>query len=164
MEKIKYHGLLQKKNSCLNILQCVTIVIKTRHREEYTVQLIKSIFKFYRGINIVVVDEIINSFDEKQFSSENITFSYKRVANLSTNIIYVQTKPGVSFGRNIGLQMAATKYALFIDDDFIFTDKTNIAKLLLILETTDVSIAGGYLQPDNFFNGIFRVIPVSTFL
>lgn len=160
-EKVKYSLFPAEKGFCLDIFQCVTIVIKTRHREIYTIQLIKSILKYYQGIKIIVVDEIINSLDEKQYKAEQLAFPWQKVVDLSDSIIYFQTRPGISFGRNLGLQMTTTKYALFADDDFIFTNQTNILKLLHVLETTDASIVGGTLQPDNFFNGILKAVRVS---
>ena len=94
------------------------------------------------------------------FSGEELIVNWREFLNISKHIMYTQIPPGVSFGRNVGLQLASTKYVFFVDDDFVFTKKTNLSKLLNILEETDIRIAGMALSPDSYFNGILRSFKV----
>jgi len=49
---------------------------------------------------------------------------------------------GVSWGRNFLISQAQTEFVLCIDDDFIFTENTNIEKLEYLMDTTDYDIIG----------------------
>lgn len=49
---------------------------------------------------------------------------------------------GVSWGRNFLISQAKTEFVLCIDDDFIFTDKTDIKKLEHMMDTTNNDIIG----------------------
>ena len=59
--------------------------------------------------------------------------------------------------------MTKTKYVFIADDDHIFTQNTNLSKLLSILEWTDIDIVGVTLIPDSYFNGILHSLQVRTF-
>lgn len=43
-------------------------------------------------------------------------------------------------GRNLAVSQVTTKYFLWVDDDFLFTDKTKIEKLVDVLEGTDLDV------------------------
>ena len=49
---------------------------------------------------------------------------------------------GVSWGRNYLISQAKTEFVLCIDDDFIFTEKTNIERLEELMDTTDNDMIG----------------------
>jgi (N-acetylneuraminyl)-galactosylglucosylceramide N-acetylgalactosaminyltransferase len=97
----------------------VTIVTKTFERYEQINRLIDSISKFYPNMSIIIADDSVH------FQTINRTnvFHYKMPAQM-----------GWFAGRNLGLSQVMTEYFVWVDDDFVFTDKT---KLELFLEKLD---------------------------
>ncbi|KAG8566460.1 hypothetical protein GDO81_013260 [Engystomops pustulosus] len=53
-------------------------------------------------------------------------------------------------GRNLALSQVTTKYFLWVDDDFLFTNDTKIEKLLDVLEATDLDLVGGKVDKNYF--------------
>ena len=43
-------------------------------------------------------------------------------------------------GRNLAISQVATKYVLWVDDDFLFNDKTKIEVLVDVLEKTELDV------------------------
>lgn len=43
-------------------------------------------------------------------------------------------------GRNLAISQVATKYVLWVDDDFIFTPRTKLEKLVNVLEETSLDL------------------------
>ncbi len=43
-------------------------------------------------------------------------------------------------GRNLAISQVATKYVLWVDDDFIFTSSTKLEKMVDILERTTLDL------------------------
>ncbi len=153
------NGRINTGGNCTHVEDCVTVIIKTRQREKHMINLLSSVINFHPDINIVISDEIIEK-SEIRYNREAEKTNWYAFLNFSKKIKYIQTKPGVGLGRNIGLHLAQTKYVLSLDDDFIFTKETNIRKLVDVLEFTNISIVGGKLIPDNYFNGMFEFIQV----
>uniref|UniRef100_A0A8C5K3A3 Beta-1,4-N-acetyl-galactosaminyl transferase 2 n=1 Tax=Jaculus jaculus TaxID=51337 RepID=A0A8C5K3A3_JACJA len=46
-------------------------------------------------------------------------------------------------GRNLAISQVTTKYVLWVDDDFLFTNKTKIEVLVDVLEKTELDVVGG---------------------
>lgn len=46
-------------------------------------------------------------------------------------------------GRNLAISQVTTKYVLWVDDDFLFTNKTKIEKLVDVLEKTELDVVRG---------------------
>ena len=109
-------------------LENVTMVIKTFERYGRLKTLLASIKKHYGSPRIIIVD------DSKNF--ETI-----RGENTTYHLIPFDT--GLSAGRNIAVSMVRTKYTLLLDDDFEFTEETNIGKLVEILDNTSLDLIGG---------------------
>lgn len=138
------------KKRCGQVKNCVTFTIKTRHRLHNVTSLIKSILTFFPESNIVVTDEFNSNYTKAPRE-------WFELYNKSPNIVYLQTKTGVGFGRKLATMTAQTKYVLILDDDFLFTGKTNIQKLVDILENTDLKIIGGATDDRFPFDGAIRV-------
>lgn len=43
-------------------------------------------------------------------------------------------------GRNLAISQVTTKYVLWVDDDFLFSDKTKIEVLVDVLEKTELDV------------------------
>ena len=46
-------------------------------------------------------------------------------------------------GRNLAVSQVSTKYVLWVDDDFIFTARTRLEKLVDVLERTSLDLVWG---------------------
>jgi glycosyltransferase involved in cell wall biosynthesis len=102
----------------------ISILIKTFKRPETCQRLIDSIRNYYQDMPIIVLDD------------SEVATNYNNI----TKQLYSEFDVGVSAGRNKLVDSCPTKYCLILDDDCIFTDKTNILKAVNILETNDYDI------------------------
>ena len=146
---------LPERDRCQQVRDCVTICIKTRHRISLVARLVRSVQRYYPGTRIIVADEFYMENDDKM--------SPREWADLYDNIpigllTYKQTSPGVGLGRKMATMMATTKYVLVADDDFVFTEDTNIMTLVKALDTTDLTIASGDVGEPYRFDGAMRVV------
>lgn len=119
-----------------NLLNKVTLIIKSFKRESSLVNLILSIRKFYKFIKIIIVDD--SDVDINIPIDQNIEF-YK-----------IEFDSGLSRGRNYAVSKVKTEYFVLLDDDFEFTNNTDLEKWLSIIENSDLDILGG----DVIMNGI----------
>ena len=142
--QIKYEAVLDRvfhRQKESDLLPKVTAVIKTFERPRRLKILLSSLKRLYPSLKIIVVDDsrrpgMINGV-------ENIHLPYDS---------------GVSAGRQAGLDAVETEYILNLDDDYIFSRKTDILSSVLYLEgAPDVGLVGGrvrmlpyYLEHDYF--------------
>ena len=138
-------------HSCSCISQCVTVTVKTRNRLHLVVQLIKSAWQYYPNLRFVIVDE----YDKT--NGVNFPKEWLDMVQETNLITHLSTRPGVGFGRRLATLVAETPYVLISDDDFIFTEQTDLQKMLCILETTDIGIVGGVTDDGFPFDGLFKV-------
>ncbi len=119
-------GLAQRPCSAPELDE-VTAMIKTFERPKKIAGLVKSIQRRYPNLKIIVVD------DSKQPG---------KLPGVETIVLPYDS--GVSAGRNAGLSVVATKYMLCLDDDFIFSRKTNLLKVISVMEENpDIDILAG---------------------
>ncbi|XP_074835129.1 beta-1,4 N-acetylgalactosaminyltransferase 2 isoform X1 [Carettochelys insculpta] len=107
------------------ISSLVTIATKTFLRYHKLRILIKSIRQFYPDIKIIVADdsEVPEKIDEENVEHYIMPFG-----------------KGWFAGRNLAVSQVTTKYYLWIDDDYLFTENTNIEKLVEVLEGTNLDM------------------------
>ena len=110
-------------------LDDVTILIKSFLRKDSLDNLIQSIRKRYQSVKIVVVDD----------SSQNYNFGYD--PNITTYNLPFDS--GVCVGRMYGIDRITTPYFVLCDDDFEFTNETNLETFLEVARTSDLDILGG---------------------
>ena len=115
----------------------LTIVIKTFERPYCINRLIESIFHYYPKMIIMVADD----------SRDPIEIDNVEYHKLSFN-------SGISYGRNFLLNRVKTRYFLLLDDDFIFTENTNLDTLLGILEQNDVDLIAGDILENSKLRGL----------
>jgi hypothetical protein len=105
----------------------LTILIKSFMRPECVNSLLMSIRMKY-DIKIIIVDD-----------SENpLNFDYDD--NIKT--YNIEFDSGLSKGRNFGVSKIETPYFLLCDDDFEFTDNTDLVKWLSMFKNSDLDILG----------------------
>ncbi|XP_053575966.1 beta-1,4 N-acetylgalactosaminyltransferase 2-like [Bombina bombina] len=118
-----------------NLRSLVTITTKTFFRYDKLRYLIKSIRQFYPDIQIIIADD-----NDK---TEKIDDPY-------VEQYFMPYAKGWFAGRNLAVSQVTTKYFLWVDDDVIFTEQTDIKRMVHILEETDLDIIGGALGGNDF--------------
>nr|XP_046185850.1 beta-1,4 N-acetylgalactosaminyltransferase 2-like isoform X6 [Oncorhynchus gorbuscha] len=113
----------------LDINYRVTIVTKTFLRYTELQVLISSIRTYYKDIKIIIADD---SLEPQKVNGSNIEQYIMPPAQ------------GWFAGRNLAVSQVTTKYFLWVDDDFLFTDKTKIENLVEVMEATpELDVVGG---------------------
>ena len=128
--------LADQMERCVELSECVTVVTKTARRPLYVIRLAKSLRKQFKlDLPIVVIDD-----GPEGYGSEIMD----EIAKFP-NMQYVISSPdlGIAEVRNMGLRMVKTKYFLILDDDMVATERTEVTKLVEILDTTDATLVGG---------------------
>ena len=105
----------------------VTAVIKTFERPAKLRRLVKSLWRRYPKLRVIVVDDS------------------KQPLNLpGVETVVLPYDSGVSAGRNAGLANVATDFVLMLDDDFIFNRHTDVMAALGKLEcNSSIDILAG---------------------
>ncbi|XP_070553778.1 beta-1,4 N-acetylgalactosaminyltransferase 1-like [Ptychodera flava] len=103
----------------------VTVVTKTFERYPAVKRLISSVHNFYPNITILVADD--SEFPEKI-----------RVTNVKQYIM--PFAEGWFAGRNLVVSQVRTKYFLWVDDDFVFTNGTRLETFVEKFEHPNVTV------------------------
>uniref|UniRef100_A0A3P8Q6U8 Glycosyltransferase 2-like domain-containing protein n=1 Tax=Astatotilapia calliptera TaxID=8154 RepID=A0A3P8Q6U8_ASTCA len=120
----------------LDISSQVTIVTKTFLRYKQLRVLLDSIRKFYSNIKVIIADD---SLEPESITGENIQHYIMPPAQ------------GWFAGRNLAVSQVTTKYFLWVDDDFLFSEKTKIEKLVEVMEAVpELDMVGGSVQGNKF--------------
>lgn len=106
----------------------VTLLIKTFERPQCLNRLMGSIRLFYPDIPIIIIDDskIENNIDDDD-----------------TYYVHTSFDMGASHCRNLGLSFVKTPFVVTLDDDFIFTDQTNLETWAEILENSNIDLVSG---------------------
>jgi glycosyltransferase involved in cell wall biosynthesis len=154
----KEKGCNYKKETKTTDLENIAFCIKTLKRPECLEKLMWSIVKYYPEAHISVAD------DDKKFNVGFYKDLWKRLMEaglkhkpVAYNLDY---DTGLSACRNFLISKAEGEYVLILDDDFVFTDETDIMKMKQILDSSpDIGIVGGTVLNDNqetHFECIFK--------
>lgn len=103
----------------------VTVLVKTFNRPKTVSGAIRKIRRFYPNIRILLADD----------SKETV-----EINDGKTEVFSMPFDSGVSRGRNFLLQKVETPYFLMMDDDHYFNVRTNLGKMLCLLEEEDFDI------------------------
>ncbi|KAM6974282.1 uncharacterized protein LKV04_015920 [Tautogolabrus adspersus] len=115
----------------------VTITTKTFLRYTNLNVLISSIRNFYSNITIIIADD---SLVPQNITGDNIQQYIMPPAQ------------GWFAGRNLAVSQVTTKYFLWVDDDFVFTENTKIEKLVEIMEAfPELDVLGGTVNGNQFY-------------
>ena len=124
---------------CTKLWECVTLVVKTSRRPHLILRQAKQM-KLILGFDLPT---IVYDDGPDDYSAETM----RQIAEfpLMKYIISSDEDLGIARGRNLALLQVKTKYFFLLDDDVTFTERTKIAKLVEILDTTDATVASaGY--------------------
>ncbi|XP_063149972.1 beta-1,4 N-acetylgalactosaminyltransferase 1 isoform X2 [Candoia aspera] len=124
-----------------NISALVTIATKTFLRYDKLQGLIDSIRKFYPTVTIIIADD---SLDIKHVQGPHI------------EQYFMPFGKGWFAGRNLAISQVTTKYVLWVDDDFIFTLRTKVEKLVDVLEKTSLDLVGGAVREITGYTTTYR--------
>ncbi|XP_041579848.1 beta-1,4 N-acetylgalactosaminyltransferase 2 isoform X4 [Vulpes lagopus] len=106
----------------------VTIATKTFLRPHKLMTLLRSIRMYYPDLTVIIADDS------------------KEPLKITDNHVEYYTMPfgkGWFAGRNLAISQVTTKYILWVDDDFLFNNKTKIEVLVDVLEKTELDVVGG---------------------
>ncbi|XP_029690063.1 beta-1,4 N-acetylgalactosaminyltransferase 1a isoform X2 [Takifugu rubripes] len=124
-----------------NISALVTIATKTFLRYEKLNDLINSIRKYYSTVTIVIADDNEHPKPVRGPHIEHYIMPFGK---------------GWFAGRNLAVSQVTTKYILWVDDDFIFTENTKLEKMVDILEKTTLDLVGGAVREATGYTATFR--------
>ncbi|XP_070597037.1 beta-1,4 N-acetylgalactosaminyltransferase 1 isoform X1 [Erythrolamprus reginae] len=124
-----------------NISALVTIATKTFLRYDKLRVLIDSIRKFYPTVTIIIADD---SRDIEHMQGPHI------------EQYFMPFGKGWFAGRNLAISQVNTKYVLWVDDDFIFTPRTKVEKLVDVLEKTTLDLVGGAVREITGYTTTYR--------
>ena len=142
------------QSNCRTISECVTLITKTRFRLTTVAHMIQSFWRYYPFTRVIVADDFNPEYPSRYNSSSPWFTIYREGRG---NVTYVQTEEGIAQGRNMALRLATTKYVLLVDDDILFTNKTDLPTMLRLLEGTDASIIGGTYENGPTFDSLIRI-------
>ncbi|XP_077986954.1 beta-1,4 N-acetylgalactosaminyltransferase 1-like [Glandiceps talaboti] len=119
----------------------VTIVTKTFERYYCLKRLIDSVGEFYPGMTILVADD-----------SENV----EKIDAPNVKQYLMPFAEGWFPGRNLLMSQVRTKYFVWVDDDYIFTENTKLENFLEKLEDPEVhlDIVGAFFQSEDGYKHI----------
>lgn len=127
---------LADKDSSRPALDDVTFIFATIHRPACVRRLITSVRHYYPSLKIAVADQNPPDPKMEEFYQRN-----------GVMVRYVPFDTGVSGSRSSLLELVDTKYILYGDDDFIFTQHTNLALPRDFLEVhADFGLVGGNMM------------------
>ncbi|XP_055103995.1 beta-1,4 N-acetylgalactosaminyltransferase 1 isoform X1 [Symphalangus syndactylus] len=109
-----------------NISALVTIATKTFLRYDRLRALITSIRRFYPTVTVVIADD-----SDKP----------ERLSGPYLEHYLMPFGKGWFAGRNLAVSQVTTKYVLWVDDDFVFTARTRLERLVDVLERTPLDLA-----------------------
>ncbi|NXQ62306.1 B4GN1 acetylgalactosaminyltransferase, partial [Anthoscopus minutus] len=124
-----------------NISALVTVATKTFLRYDKLRGLIASIRRFYPSVTIVVADD---SQRPEPLSGPHLEHYLMPFGK------------GWFAGRNLAVSQVTTKYVLWVDDDFIFTPRTRLEKLVDVLERTSLDLVGGAVREITGYTTTYR--------
>jgi len=139
-------------------IKLVDFCITTFERPEQLKKLLYSIVKYYPEANIYIADDG-KRFDVKWYKAlwdELFDLGLKNKP-VAFNIEYDK---GLSYKRNILISKTPNVYKLILEEDFIFTEKTDIKKMINFLEENfQYGLVGGSLSQNGnirHFEGFFK--------
>ena len=125
------------RQRCEDIVDCVTVIVKTARRPLQVLRLAKSLEDtLNRNLSIVVID------DGPDLHPPEVMAKIAEHPNIKY-IISPDEDLGIAEGRNLGVRTVETKYFINYDDDLVVSEKTNITSMFEMMETLDASLVGG---------------------
>ncbi|KAJ3600631.1 hypothetical protein NHX12_031611 [Muraenolepis orangiensis] len=115
----------------------VTVATKTFMRYKELKVLISSLRRYYKDMTLIVADD---SFESEKITEDNV------------QQYIMPGGQGWFAGRNLAVSQVTTKYFLWVDDDFLFTDQTKIEALVEVMEAIpELDVVGGSVTGNQFY-------------
>ena len=134
----------------------IDFLITTFKRKDSLEKLLFSITEFYPNAKITIADQ------NERFDIPYYKDLWKRV--MEKGLIYKPTALGVgydkglSFCRNLLVKKTDRPYKLILDDDFVFTERTNIEKFVKIMDSDKlIGIVGGAMEQGKIIHFEFNI-------
>lgn len=112
----------------------IDFIITTMDRYDRLEMLLDSIYKYYPEAKVTVADQ-------------SKVIDYKFYKKYKIDLLSLKHDCGLSYARNELIKMTQRPYILLLEDDFLFTEETNIEKLYELMEVSDIA-GGGVYQND----------------
>lgn len=119
-----------------NLEKSITVVTKTFGRMEKVMELVDSIARHYRdhlGLKILIGND--------GHDAHGMALAFSDIKGVK--YVPFEYDIGLSEGRNRLLKLVDTEYVLMLDDDFVFTEQSDILKLLRTAVLGGFDIVGG---------------------
>jgi GT2 family glycosyltransferase len=128
----------KKKNDTKYVDFWITTFMRPKSLEA----LLYSIAKHYPMANVYVADQ--NEKYDREFYKKLRDNLFRAGLNKRPSIEHLPYDCGLSFARNYLVATTPNKYKLILDDDMVFTEKTDIGKMVKLLEAhPGTGIVGG---------------------
>ncbi|MGO9113218.1 MAG: glycosyltransferase [Thermoguttaceae bacterium] len=124
---------------------CVTVLFRFDRLQV----LLRSIRRFYAKIEIIVAD---NSFRPEDWGKHDFIEFRDIVVRHGARPVLLPFDSGISATRNAAVTAARTPYVIVCEEDFEFTQRTNLEKLLRPIRAGEADFVGGlehYTNPSN---------------
>ena len=124
---------------------CVTVLFRFDRLEI----LLRSIRRFYTNVEIIVAD---NSFRPEDWGKQEFIEFRDIVIRHGAQPVLLPFDSGISATRNAAVTAARTPYVIVCEEDFEFTQRTNLEKLLRPVRAGQADFVGGlehYTNPSN---------------
>ena len=133
----------------------ISFIVKTFKRYDCLEKLLKSLYDYYPEADVIVADD--NEKINRKF--------YKKWSKVK--LIQLPFDSGLSVGRNEAIKASDKEFILLLDDDFIFTDETDIEKFYKVINyDSEIGVVGGcclehgsevhYEHKFTFNNGVLK--------
>lgn len=120
------------------MLEKISFIVKTFKRYNCLEKLLESLYLFYPDAEVIIADD--NERLDRKF--------YKKWDKAT--VIKLPFDSGLSMGRNEAIKASDREFIMLLDDDFIFTEQTDIAKLLTVIESDPrIGVVGGACLENN---------------
>ncbi|XP_036855064.1 beta-1,4 N-acetylgalactosaminyltransferase 2 [Manis javanica] len=106
----------------------VTVATKTFLRPHKLMIMLRSLRVYYPDLTVIVADDSKEPMKINDSHVEYYTMPFGK---------------GWFAGRNLAISQVTTKYVLWVDDDFLFNEKTKIEVLVDVLENSELDVVGG---------------------
>lgn len=114
------------------VAEIVTIMFKSFERQKQARALVRSIWKYYPGVRIVIADD----------SSTPLVIP-GQAGDDKIKILQMPFNSGLSKGLNLALAEIQTPFMVRLDDDVLFTRRTDLAvELRFLMAHPDVDLVG----------------------
>ena len=124
----------------------VTLIVKTFERKALIKNFITTVRSHYPKLRILVADDSKVPLRHDEWSEDNVTW------------FVLPYDSGVSKGRNFLLSKVKTPYFLTWDDDFEFTNETQIERMYQAVKESSLDIVAGRVN-NNQYHAIFARKP-----